>query len=1301
VKAGGSEAGTEPGQALVLASDELIPGRDVPVKAGKSSCVAGAEEPSILHGEFFPASSARPGDPASGVPLPNSFFSNELREFEVKCDFLKVFQVHRVAMTPFRLVCQKVAKLEISVLQLGVTLLQLLLTSPRDGKSLCCWMADQLCSESSPPLRVRDLLPLPLPPVGAALRLVQTGMTCDGGILEVADPCSRSHKKRGRQQRKRLVEEGIKQIWKCLCVLVLNGMTDGWTFISKSKGRASEHQLAALEVVTKWVESFCETPTEVLPKPDFPNLVKNRQLDYSGGEVTTALPLRLEELLPGLPDAGVAGSLCAVQAASGGIREWVLQPEMTLKPRELWPSQIPRARINATRLEWYRICEVLFQRGIIETIPYDSIFKVGGTPVLNGAFAVEKRGRAGAGQTRVTRLIMNFVPTNAYQRLMRGDLDTLASSTAWCQLVLKKDEVLLWSGDDQKGAFYAWQLPAAWRPFMAFRWPVPGHYVGSGRSMEFVASRVIPMGWIQAVSLFQHLHRQLGMAPVPHGAGHEEELEWRRDRPAPQRSEGQTTEFVQFYLDDFDCPEVLPSVGWEKLQGTMGPTHEKQRAAYERWGVGIATDKAHLREPKVVRMGAEIDGKRGTVAAPRQKKLEVAYFALWALGLHCPPVKVLLMVLGRLVRCFEFRRPLMTILATIWPKGSVDVRRPWSNSSIAELLRAVAVLPLAGTDLRAQVSNMVTCSDASELGGGLCASGALTDEGEGVLDYLQSPWYVKKRMGSFQPQGALPVNNCQGPRVVVVSLFDGISALMCGLCRLECQVTAFCSSEVDKACKRFVRQRWPGVIELGDVDKITEEVFTTLAASVGDAVDLVLCGGGSPCQDLSSLLADRAGLAGHRSKLFFVMPRVFQMLAKVFRCPVRRFVENVFSMTSQNRDEFSRTLGFEPVLVDSVHFSPCRRPRLFWVDWEVQPAEGESLLSHPGYKEWIVEMEEMKTNWWVDERCKKSSPGPLPTFTRALPRNSAPREPAGYATASSDAIARWRNDRHRFQVYQYEAKHMLERPDGSLRLPSLTEREKAMGFPVGYVSTGLSPKLTLDEAFNQGACMIGNSFSVYAITLLFDELLRSVEPSYAPRCLDRIFDRDQVAPTGWCSHPRFEPQSKPDCRSGMLVQEFLRHADRSGTDVKLDVGIPFRTRAWPRAGIRSRLFHWRIIHGYPWKFQGHINLLELQAVVNSLQWRLRSLAHFRRRVLHLVDSQVVASIVTKGRTSSFRLRKAVDKLAGLCVAGGVQLAIGYVATEENPADIPSRWAKRPRNKLKPTGKNERNKGKASPSMRKC
>ena len=115
------------------------------------------------------------------------------------------------------------------------------------------------------------------------------------------------------------------------------------------------------------------------------------------------------------------------------------------------------------------------------------------------------------------------------------------------------------------------------------------------------------------------------MAKPPHGAGHPEQIEWRRDMPAPQGSDGKFTEFVQFYLDDFDCPELVPSVGWEKLQGQVSDTHRRQRLAYKRWGVGISEDKAHIREPKVIRMGAEVDGLRGMVGAPLEKKIEVAF----------------------------------------------------------------------------------------------------------------------------------------------------------------------------------------------------------------------------------------------------------------------------------------------------------------------------------------------------------------------------------------------------------------------------------------------------------------------------------------------------------------------------------------------------------------------------------------------------------------------------------------------------------------------------------------------------
>ena len=62
------------------------------------------------------------------------------------------------------------------------------------------------------------------------------------------------------------------------------------------------------------------------------------------------------------------------------------------------------------------------------------------------------------------------------------------------------------------------------------------------------------------------------------------------------------------------------------------------------------------------------------------------------------------------------------------------------------------------------------------------------------------------------------------------------------------------------------------------------------------------------------------------------------------------------------------------------------------------------------------------------------------------------------------------------------------------------------------------------------------------------------------------------------------------------------------------------------------IFKWRIIHGHKWRYTSHIHALELQAVVNGLSWRLRKLSNHRKRVLHLVDSQVAASIISKGRT---------------------------------------------------------------------
>ena len=106
--------------------------------------------------------------------------------------------------------------------------------------------------------------------------------------------------------------------------------------------------------------------------------------------------------------------------------------------------------------------------------------------------------------------------------------------------------------------------------------------------------------------------------------------------------------------------------------------------------------------------------------------------------------------------------------------------------------------------------------------------------------------------------------------------------------------------------------------------------------------------------------------------------------------------------------------------------------------------------------------------------------------------------------------------------------------------------------------------------------------------------------------------------------------------------------EKGGTDVRLDADIPFRAKAWPLSGIQSHLFNWAVVHGYPWKHVARINVLELQAVVNSVKWRLRRSDNLDHRVMLLLDSQVICAVIVKGHTSSHRLQHSLKVLNALC-----------------------------------------------------
>ena len=93
---------------------------------------------------------------------------------------------------------------------------------------------------------------------------------------------------------------------------------------------------------------------------------------------------------------------------------------------------------------------------------------------------------------------------------------------------------------------------------------------------------------------------------------------------------------------------------------------------------------------------------------------------------------------------------------------------------------------------------------------------------------------------------------------------------------------------------------------------------------------------------------------------------------------------------------------------------------------------------------------------------------------------------------------------------------------------------------------------------------------------------------------------------------------------------------------------------------------------YGWKVSGHINELELEAAVLAVKRRMRQRRAIGTRFLHLTDSQVVAGVMGKGRSSSGKLNRKLMVLGGLLLGTHSVCVVGWVKTAENPTDKPSR-----------------------------
>ena len=167
----------------------------------------------------------------------------------------------------------------------------------------------------------------------------------------------------------------------------------------------------------------------------------------------------------------------------------------------------------------------------------------------------------------------------------------------------------------------------------------------------------------------------------------------------------------------------------------------------------------------------------------------------------------------------------------------------------------------------------------------------------------------------------------------VLSLFDGISCGMLALQRAGIPVECYDAFEIDKYAVTDSKRNFPVIVHHGNV---YDGDFTQFKG-----YDLLL--GGSPCTYWSIAKKDREiDCNGEGFRLFKEYVRALEESGcKYF------LYENNYSVHQNIKDEITRVLGVEPIMINSALVSAQNRKRCYWTNIPnvVQPEDKGILLA--------------------------------------------------------------------------------------------------------------------------------------------------------------------------------------------------------------------------------------------------------------------------------------------------------------------------------------------------------------------
>ena len=450
-------------------------------------------------------------------------------------------------------------------------------------------------------------------------------------------------------------------------------------------------------------------------------------VDYRGEEVKLARRFCWANIEPALPPG--IGSIPLEEVCEGGTLDYVVNFERYLLPAESMVYTKP-PKIFVELDAWEQVCSGLLNRGVCRLIPRSEVFCISGRPVHNGLFGVSKEEFVDG--VEVYRLIMNLVPANKLVRNLGGDVCTLPAVVGMSPILLEDHEVLMLSSEDIRCFFYLFSVPPVWHKFLSFGREVPASVAPQGATEPyFLASRVLPMGFISSVAIAQHVHRRVARLSLhsmsPSHGGH---CELRKDKVFPS-----SDWLYRIYLDNFDTLQRMDSSLANIVKGEPSAEVLAMRLGYLHWGMPRHPKKSVEQELRAEIQGALVDGVTGKVRPKPQKILKYVELAWQLLQQGQANQKQMQIVCGGFVYCCMFRRALLGMLNQVWRFiTSFEGYPPVVKQDIPlvvrlELVRFIMAMPLAQMNLRTPVRGDITVSDASEYGGGFCVSDGLSPMG--------------------------------------------------------------------------------------------------------------------------------------------------------------------------------------------------------------------------------------------------------------------------------------------------------------------------------------------------------------------------------------------------------------------------------------------------------------------------------------------------------------------------------------------------------------------------------------------